>query len=79
LSEAQEERNKVLVRRFLEAQAKGDLDTVREMMAPTSSIILPETNNLTTARATCGYLPKNKPPSPTSATSSRIKSPKTIR
>jgi serine phosphatase RsbU (regulator of sigma subunit)/ketosteroid isomerase-like protein len=34
LSEAQEERNKVLVRRFLEAQAKGDLDTVREMMAP---------------------------------------------
>ena len=34
MSEAQEERNKVLVRRFLEAQAKGDLDTVREMMAP---------------------------------------------
>jgi serine phosphatase RsbU (regulator of sigma subunit)/ketosteroid isomerase-like protein len=34
LSETQEERNKVLVRRFLEAQAKGDLDTVREMMAP---------------------------------------------
>jgi predicted ester cyclase len=33
LSEAQEERNKVLVRRFLEAQAKGDLDAVREMMA----------------------------------------------
>jgi predicted ester cyclase len=33
LSEAQE-RNKVLVRRFLEAQAKGDLDAVREMMAP---------------------------------------------
>jgi serine phosphatase RsbU (regulator of sigma subunit)/ketosteroid isomerase-like protein len=34
LSETQEERNKVLVRRFLEAQAKGDLDAVREMMAP---------------------------------------------
>jgi serine phosphatase RsbU (regulator of sigma subunit)/ketosteroid isomerase-like protein len=34
LSETQEERNKVLVRRFLEAQAKGDLDEVREMMAP---------------------------------------------
>jgi serine phosphatase RsbU (regulator of sigma subunit) len=33
LSEAQE-RNKVLVRRFLEAQAKGDLHAVREMMAP---------------------------------------------
>jgi serine phosphatase RsbU (regulator of sigma subunit)/ketosteroid isomerase-like protein len=33
LSEAQE-RNKVLVCRFLEAQAKGDLDAVREMMAP---------------------------------------------
>jgi len=32
LSEAQE-RNKVLVRRFLEAQAKGDLDAVKEMMA----------------------------------------------
>jgi len=33
LSEAQE-RNKALVRRFLEAQAKGDLDAVKEMMAP---------------------------------------------
>src|SRR5687767_8744763 len=33
LSEVQE-RNKVLVRRFLEAQAKGDLDAVKEMMAP---------------------------------------------
>jgi serine phosphatase RsbU (regulator of sigma subunit) len=33
LSEAQE-RNKVLVRRFLEAQANGDLDAVKEMMAP---------------------------------------------
>ena len=33
MSEAQE-RNKVLVRRFLEAQAKGDLEAVREMMAP---------------------------------------------
>jgi predicted ester cyclase len=33
LSEAQQ-RNKVLVRRFLEAQAKGDLDAVKEMMAP---------------------------------------------
>ena len=32
MSEAQE-RNKVLVRRFLEAQAKGDLDAVKEMMA----------------------------------------------
>jgi serine phosphatase RsbU (regulator of sigma subunit)/ketosteroid isomerase-like protein len=33
LSDAQE-RNKVLVRRFLEAQAKGDLDAVKEMMSP---------------------------------------------
>ena len=33
MSEARE-RNKVLVRRFLEAQAKGDLDAVKEMMAP---------------------------------------------
>ena len=37
MSEAQE-RNKVLVRRFLEAQSKGDLDAVKQMMAPTSSI-----------------------------------------
>jgi serine phosphatase RsbU (regulator of sigma subunit)/predicted ester cyclase len=28
------EENKALVRRFLEAQAKGDLDTVKQMMAP---------------------------------------------
>jgi serine phosphatase RsbU (regulator of sigma subunit)/predicted ester cyclase len=33
VSEAQE-KNKALVRRFLEAQDKGDLDTVKEMMAP---------------------------------------------
>ena len=33
MSEAQE-RNKVLVRRFLEALAKGDLDAVKQMMAP---------------------------------------------
>jgi ketosteroid isomerase-like protein len=30
---AQEE-NKALMRRFVEAQAKGDLDAVNEMMAP---------------------------------------------
>ncbi len=33
MSEVQEE-NKALVRRFLEAQDKGDLDAVKEMMAP---------------------------------------------
>jgi predicted ester cyclase len=33
VSEAQE-KNKALVRRFLEAQGKGDLDAVKEMMAP---------------------------------------------
>jgi len=33
VSEVQEE-NKALVRRFVEAQAKGDLDAVKEMMAP---------------------------------------------
>ena len=29
-----EEENKALVRRFLEAHAKGDLDTLEEMLAP---------------------------------------------
>ena len=33
MSKVQEE-NKALVRRFVEAQAKGDLDAVKEMMAP---------------------------------------------
>jgi ketosteroid isomerase-like protein len=33
VSEVQE-KNKALVRRFLEAQDKGDLDAVKEMMAP---------------------------------------------
>jgi ketosteroid isomerase-like protein len=28
------EKNKALVRRFLEAHAKGDLDTLEEMLAP---------------------------------------------
>ena len=29
--------NKALVRRFLQAHAKGDLDTLEGMLAPTSS------------------------------------------
>ena len=29
-----EEKNKALVRRFLEAQSKGEVDTVKEMLAP---------------------------------------------
>ena len=33
MSKAQAE-NKALMRRFVEAQAKGDLDAVKEMMAP---------------------------------------------
>jgi ketosteroid isomerase-like protein len=33
MSEAQEN-NKALVRRFWEAQGKGDLDAVKELMAP---------------------------------------------
>ena len=31
---SKEENNKVLIRRFLEAHAKGDLDTLEEMLAP---------------------------------------------
>jgi hypothetical protein len=30
-------KNKALVRRFLKAHAKGDIDTLEEMLAPTSS------------------------------------------
>src|SRR5215217_9577808 len=78
LSEAQE-RNKVLVRRFLEAQAKRDLDAVKEMMA-TDFV----DHNLRAGQKPDreGYLrvvAEEQVPSTTSATSSRIKSPKTIR
>ena len=47
------EMNKALVRRFFEAHAKGDLDTLRELLAPTSSITcrFPAEKTLT-ARAT---------------------------
>ena len=31
------EKNKALVRRFMEARAKADLNAIEEMMAPTSS------------------------------------------
>ena len=31
---SEEEKNRALVRRFLEAHAKGDLDTMEEMLAP---------------------------------------------
>ena len=32
-------KNKALIRRFLEAHAKGDLDTLEQMLAPESSTI----------------------------------------
>jgi ABC-type nitrate/sulfonate/bicarbonate transport system substrate-binding protein len=31
------EKNKALVRRFLKAHAKGEIDTLEQMLAPTSS------------------------------------------
>ena len=51
MSEVQE-KNKALVRRFLEAQDKGDLDAVKEMMAPTLSTTAPFPGRDQTARTT---------------------------
>jgi predicted ester cyclase len=51
-----EEKNKALVRRFLEAHAKGDLDTLEEMLAPdfVNRSLLPGQESERTTRE--GYL-----------------------
>jgi hypothetical protein len=65
------EENKALVRRFFEAQAKGDLDAVREMMAPdfVDHSLLP--GQLLGAKVTCSRSPRIVSPSPTCTISSR--------
>jgi hypothetical protein len=68
---ASAENNKTLVRRFLEAHAKGDLDTVEEMLAPISSTTTCFLAKSQTSKATCGHSPSIMLPFPTPATSSR--------
>ena len=47
------EEKKALVRRFVEAQDKGDLETLDELLAPTSSIITCSPAKTPGARASC--------------------------
>ena len=49
-----EENNKALVRRFYEARTKGDLDTLRELLAPAYSTITCVPDKSQGARASCG-------------------------
>jgi ketosteroid isomerase-like protein len=65
---SEEEKNKELARRFMEARIKGDLDATDEMLAPTSSTIIdcfPAKNPI--ARITCGGSLLIRPPSPNGA------------
>ncbi len=65
------EENKALVRRFLEAHAKGDLDTLEEMLAPdfVDHSLIP--GQQPGREGYLGHSPRIKPPTPTPATSSR--------
>jgi hypothetical protein len=74
------EKNKALVRRFLEAHTKGDLDAMEEMLAPNfvDHNLLPPANGLA-AKATCGHTPSIMLPTPTPAMSSRSSWPKGTR
>ena len=77
-----EEKNKALVRRFLEAHAKGDLDALEELLAPdlsTTTCFPAKSPPARPARATCSQPPSIMPPSPTVATSSRSRWPKGTR
>ena len=65
-----EENNKALVRRLYEAQTKGDLDTLRELLAPAYSTITCAPDKSQGVRASCGQLPRIMQPTPTSNTSS---------
>jgi hypothetical protein len=72
VSETQE-KDKALVRRFLEAQAKGKLNVIDEVLTPTLSITIGFPAKRLTARATSGRSPSITPPSPMSASSSKIR------
>ncbi len=69
-----EEENMALARRFLEARIKGDLDTVYEMMTPTSSATLNcfPTKSLP-AKAKDGRPPNSLRPPPTAGYASRTR------
>jgi hypothetical protein len=73
------EKNKALVRRFLKAHAKGEIDTLEQMLAPTSSTTTYYPANGPAARATCGHLPSIMLPTPTPAMTSRSSWPKGMR
>jgi hypothetical protein len=57
VSEAQEN-NKVLVRRFLEEQAKGNFDVIDELLSPTSSTLACCPAKSPIARATSALWPR---------------------
>jgi hypothetical protein len=76
---SEEEKNKVLARRFLEAFANGDLDTLDELLAPISSIIVCFPAKILAGKAIFRWPPRSAPPSQTSATSSSIKRPTATR
>ena len=62
------EENMALVRRFWEARAKGDLEAMDAMMAPTSSPTLSSfLTNSPAAKGKNGRSPRSLPPSLTAA------------
>jgi ribosomal protein S20 len=63
LLSCEEEKNMALVRRFLEAQANADLDTLEELLALTSSIIARLPTKSLVARATSSRSPSKSLPS----------------
>ena len=69
------EDKKALVRRFLEAQDKGDLETLDELLAPTSSITTCSTAKTLGAMASCRVSQKITPLSRSFATLSSTRQP----
>ena len=67
------EENKVLVRRFLEAQANADPDALEELLAPTSSIMTSNLIKSLDERASYGRSQRNLTSSPICASTSSIK------
>jgi hypothetical protein len=66
------EENKAIVRRFYEALTEEDLEAIRELLAPTSSITgRSRATKTLAARATYGLSPRFMLSSPMSSTSSR--------
>ena len=62
---SEQEKNKALVRRFVEAQWEKDLSALEEILAPTSSTTVSSPARALPAKISCKMSPRTRPLPPT--------------